>query len=66
MRRFVHNKRVAPQIERYAQKEKRLSYAEMRRLLTAWRNSAEALSTNARAIGISQFSCQTRVSRSIT
>jgi putative transposase len=40
-RRFVYNKGLALQIDRYAQGEKRLSYVEMCRLRTAWRNSAE-------------------------
>jgi putative transposase len=40
-RRFVYNKALALQIERYRQGLKRLSYAGLCRLLTGWRNSRE-------------------------
>ena len=39
--RFVFNKALALQKERYEQGEKKLGYASLCRLLTEWRNSAE-------------------------
>jgi len=39
--RFVYNKALALQKERYERGEKKLSYAGLCRLLTEWRNSAE-------------------------
>ena len=39
--RFVFNKALALQKERYAQGEKKLGYAELCRQLTAWRNAPE-------------------------
>jgi putative transposase len=40
-RRFVYNKALALQIERREQGDKKLGYAALCALLTAWRNSAE-------------------------
>ena len=40
-RRFVFNRALALQKERYEQGEKKLSYAGLCKLLTEWRNSAE-------------------------
>lgn len=42
-RRFVYNKALALQKERYEQGEKKLGYAELCKLLTEWRNSTETL-----------------------
>jgi len=39
--RFVYNKALALQKERYQRGEKKLSYVELCKLLTEWRNSAE-------------------------
>ena len=39
--RFVFNKALALQKERYEQGEKKLSYAELCKQLTAWRNSSD-------------------------
>ena len=39
--RFVYNKALALQKERYERGEKKLRYAELSKLLTEWRNSAE-------------------------
>src|SRR5690554_5584158 len=39
--RFVYNKALALQKERYEQGEKKLGYAGLCKLLTEWRNSAE-------------------------
>ena len=39
--RFVYNKALALQKERYEQGEKKLGYAELCKLLTEWRNSTE-------------------------
>ena len=39
--RFVYNKALALQKERYQRGEKKLSYVELCKLLTKWRNSAE-------------------------
>src|SRR5690606_22098867 len=39
--RFVFNKALALQKERYENGEKKLGYAVLCKLLTAWRNSAE-------------------------
>jgi putative transposase len=39
--RFVYNQALALQKERYEQGEKKLGYAELCKLLTGWRNSAE-------------------------
>jgi len=39
--RFVYNKALALQKERYEQGEKKLSYVQLSRLLTEWRNSEE-------------------------
>jgi putative transposase len=39
--RFVYNKALALQKERYERGEKKLSYFQLSRLLTEWRNSAE-------------------------
>ncbi|MBV8048567.1 MAG: helix-turn-helix domain-containing protein, partial [Paludibacterium sp.] len=39
--RFVFNKALALQKERYEQGEKRLGYAELCKLLTEWRNGPE-------------------------
>ncbi len=36
---FVYNKALALQKERHERGEKKLSYAELGKLLTAWRNS---------------------------
>ncbi|PXX82035.1 zinc ribbon domain-containing protein [Rivihabitans pingtungensis] len=41
MRRFVFNKALALQKERYEQGEKKLGYAGLCKLLTEWRNSTE-------------------------
>ena len=41
--RFVFNKALALQKERYEQGEKKLGYAGLCKLLTEWRNSAETL-----------------------
>ena len=40
-RRFVYNKALTLQKERYTAGEKRLSYVEMAKLLTGWRNGPE-------------------------
>lgn len=40
--RFVYNKALALQKERYEQGEKKLGYAGLCKILTEWRNSAEA------------------------
>lgn len=40
-RRFVYNRALALQKERYERGEKKLNYAQLCRELTAWRNSAE-------------------------
>jgi putative transposase len=39
--RFVYNKALALQKERYEQREKKLSYIQLSRLLTEWRSSEE-------------------------
>jgi putative transposase len=41
--RFVYNKALALQKERYERGEKKLGYAELCKLLTGWRNSAETV-----------------------